>query len=114
MHGHSSHHAKAIEIHHDRLILYGCGDFLNDYEGIRGYEEFRGDLAIMYFPTVDRTGKLLALDLLPLQMRNFRLRQASPDARHWLAATLDRESRKFGTAVATDPRNERKLLATRV
>jgi len=32
-----------------RLILYGCGDFLNDYEGIRGYEEYRGDLALMYF-----------------------------------------------------------------
>ena len=24
-----------------RLALYGCGDFLNDYEGISGYEMFR-------------------------------------------------------------------------
>lgn len=31
IHGHSSHHAKAIEVYHERLILYGCGDFLNDY-----------------------------------------------------------------------------------
>jgi poly-gamma-glutamate capsule biosynthesis protein CapA/YwtB (metallophosphatase superfamily) len=31
----------AIEGYRDRLILYGCGDFLNDYEGIKGYEEFR-------------------------------------------------------------------------
>ncbi len=30
VHGHSSHHAKAIEVYRDRLILYGCGDFLND------------------------------------------------------------------------------------
>jgi hypothetical protein len=26
-----------------------CGDFLNDYEGITGYERYRGDLALMYF-----------------------------------------------------------------
>jgi poly-gamma-glutamate capsule biosynthesis protein CapA/YwtB (metallophosphatase superfamily) len=38
VHGHSSHHPRAIEICRDRLILYGCGDFLNDYGGIRGYE----------------------------------------------------------------------------
>src|SRR4249919_398417 len=30
VHGHSSHHPKAIEVHGDRLVLYGCGDFLND------------------------------------------------------------------------------------
>src|SRR6266702_327149 len=35
VHGHSSHHPRAIVIYRDRLILYGCGDFLNDYEWIR-------------------------------------------------------------------------------
>jgi poly-gamma-glutamate synthesis protein (capsule biosynthesis protein) len=35
--GHSSHHAKAIEVHLGKPIFYGCGDFLNDYEGIEGY-----------------------------------------------------------------------------
>jgi poly-gamma-glutamate capsule biosynthesis protein CapA/YwtB (metallophosphatase superfamily) len=49
VHGHSSHHPRAIEIHRNRLILYGCGDFLNDYEGIRGHERYRDDLALMYF-----------------------------------------------------------------
>jgi poly-gamma-glutamate capsule biosynthesis protein CapA/YwtB (metallophosphatase superfamily) len=42
VHGHSSHHAKAIEVYHKRLILYGCGDFLNDYEGIRGLIVLQG------------------------------------------------------------------------
>ena len=46
-----------------RLILYGCGDFLNDYEGIRGYEDFRSDLALMYFADIEpATGNLAALD----------------------------------------------------
>ena len=45
VHGHSSHHPIAIEVYRNRLILYGCGDFLNDYEGISGYEEFLDDHA---------------------------------------------------------------------
>jgi poly-gamma-glutamate capsule biosynthesis protein CapA/YwtB (metallophosphatase superfamily) len=26
IHGHSSHHPRAVEVYRDRLILYGCGD----------------------------------------------------------------------------------------
>ncbi|WP_208760221.1 CapA family protein [Mesorhizobium tianshanense] len=33
IHGHSLHHPLAIEAHAGRPILYGCGDFINDYEG---------------------------------------------------------------------------------
>ncbi|MGZ5900269.1 MAG: CapA family protein, partial [Reyranella sp.] len=74
IHGHSSHHAKAIEVHRNRLILYGCGDFLNDYEGIAGRDEYRGDLALMYIGDFDpQSGALAALDLVPLQVRQFRL-----------------------------------------
>ena len=85
IHGHSSHHAKAIEIYKDKLILYGCGDFLNDYEGIGGYEEFRADLSLMYFATVDSsTGKLLELLMTPTQIRRFKslllLRISSPNS----------------------------------
>ena len=29
-----------FEVYRDKLILYGCGDFLNDYEGIGGYQPF--------------------------------------------------------------------------
>ena len=34
IHGHSSHHVKGIEVYRDRLILYGAGDLINDYEGL--------------------------------------------------------------------------------
>jgi poly-gamma-glutamate synthesis protein (capsule biosynthesis protein) len=100
VHGHSSHHAKAIEVYRDRLILYGCGDFLNDYEGITGYEEYRDDLAVMYFAEFDRmSGNLIALDMAPLQIRRLQLNRASNDDVDWLSRTLDRESQKFGTRV---------------
>ena len=74
VHGHSSHHPKGIEIHRGRLILYGCGDFLNDYEGIAGYEDYRGDLVLMYFADIVTTSHDLAdLDMVPLQINRFRL-----------------------------------------
>jgi poly-gamma-glutamate synthesis protein (capsule biosynthesis protein) len=100
IHGHSSHHPRSIEIYRDRLILYGCGDFLNDYEGIRGYERYRDDLTLMYFVDMDPTrGHLQALKLLPLQIRNFRLSIPSQRDIEWMQGTLDRESRRFGTGV---------------
>jgi poly-gamma-glutamate synthesis protein (capsule biosynthesis protein) len=103
VHGHSSHHPKAIEVHHDRPILYGCGDFLNDYEGIRGYERFRADLVLMYFPTVAaRTGELVRLGMTPLRIRKFRLQQPTPSERAWLRETMDRECVRFGHRVAGD------------
>jgi poly-gamma-glutamate capsule biosynthesis protein CapA/YwtB (metallophosphatase superfamily) len=100
VHGHSSHHAKGIEIYRDRLILYGCGDFLNDYEGIGGYEEYRGDLALMYFVGVDTaSADVVSLEIVPLQIRNFRFVQPPRHDVEWLQQTLDRESRRFGASV---------------
>jgi poly-gamma-glutamate capsule biosynthesis protein CapA/YwtB (metallophosphatase superfamily) len=101
VHGHSSHHAKGIEIYRDRLILYGCGDFLNDYEGIQGYEDYRGDLALMYFADIDlATRALSAIEIVPLQIHKFILvRPSGPDIA-WMRQTLDRESRKLGTRIA--------------
>jgi poly-gamma-glutamate synthesis protein (capsule biosynthesis protein) len=102
VHGHSSHHAKGIEIYRNRLILYGCGDFLNDYEGIAGYEEYRDDLALMYFAGIDATGDVAGLDIFPLQIRNFRLAPPSGQDVEWLQQRLDRECRRLGTRVTLD------------
>ena len=72
IHGHSSHHVKGIEIYRDRPIIYGCGDFINDYEGISGHEDFRDDLGLMYFATLDSsTGKLVNLEMIPTQIQRF-------------------------------------------
>ena len=100
IHGHSSHHAKAIEVYRNRLILYGCGDFLNDYEGIRGYEEYRDDLALMYFADVHvASGDIAALEIVPLQIRQFRLVRPSNRDIDWVRRTLDRESRRYGAGI---------------
>jgi poly-gamma-glutamate synthesis protein (capsule biosynthesis protein) len=100
VHGHSSHHPRPVEIYRGKLILYGCGDFLDDYEGISGYEEFRDDLTLMYFATVEpETGRLAALRLTPMQIRNLRANRAAAADAEWLGRTLDRVSRPFGARV---------------
>ena len=111
VHGHSSHHPKAIEIYRDRLILYGCGDFLNDYEGISGYEEFRGDLSLMYLPRLcAATGRLIDLNIVPLKMARFQLHRASSDDTAWLQKRLAAISRRFGVSVTLQ--NDNTLTAS--
>lgn len=101
VHGHSSHHVKGIEVHRGRLVLYGCGDFLNDYEGIGGYEEFRGDLALMYFPRFDASsGRLTRLDMTPTRTSKLRVNLADEAATGWLLRTLNREGEPFGSLFA--------------
>jgi len=100
VHGHSSHHPKGIEVYRDRVILFGCGDLLNDYEGIGGYESFRSDLALMYFPTFDRaSGRLIRFALTPTRIRNFRVNLAQQADARWLEEMLNREGRALGTRV---------------
>lgn len=97
IHGHSSHHPRGIEVHNNRLVLYGCGDFINDYEGIRGRENYRGDLRVMYLPELDPlTGELRKLSMHVLQSHKFRLRGARAEDVAWLGGELDRESRRLG------------------
>jgi poly-gamma-glutamate synthesis protein (capsule biosynthesis protein) len=100
VHGHSSHHPMGLEVYRDRLILYGCGDFLNDYEGIGGYEEFRSDLTAMYFPTLDAaTGSLSRLVLVPMQVRHFRVNRAEEADGRWLETRLNREAAPLGSTL---------------
>jgi poly-gamma-glutamate synthesis protein (capsule biosynthesis protein) len=99
LHGHSSHHAKAIETYNGKLILYGCGDFLNDYEGIGGQEEYRPWLAPMYFVTMGATSRAFeSLEIVSMQLQRFRLIQATRQDRQWLSHKLNKISKGFGTA----------------
>ncbi|MGZ6096056.1 MAG: CapA family protein [Polyangiales bacterium] len=100
VHGHSSHHPRPFEVYRERLVLHGCGDFLNDYEGIRGYESFRSDLVVGYAVRIDgSTGALADLRLVPFRLRKLRLECASATDAAWLADTLERVSSAYGTHV---------------
>jgi len=106
VHGHSSHHVKAIEVFKGRLLLHGCGDFLTDYEGISGYKVFRGDLALMYLIELDScSGELIAARLVPMRMRRFRLERASTGDVKWLCNLLNQLGKPFSTGVTLEKDN---------
>ncbi|MDN0198785.1 CapA family protein [Streptomyces sp. S.PNR 29] len=101
VHGHSSHHPRPLEVYRGRLILYGCGDFIDDYEGIGGYEQYRDDLRLAYLVSVAAdSGRLAGLRMVPFQARRMRLEPAPDADRAWLRRTLDRISK--GVRVALD------------
>jgi poly-gamma-glutamate synthesis protein (capsule biosynthesis protein) len=104
LHGHSSHHPRPVEVYRDRLILYGCGDLINDYEGIGSHEKYRDDLRLLYLASLQPdTGTLVGLRMVPLQARQMRLHHASRADAVRLRAILGRVSRDFGSRIDTAP-----------
>jgi poly-gamma-glutamate capsule biosynthesis protein CapA/YwtB (metallophosphatase superfamily) len=100
VHGHSSHHPLAIEVYRERPILYGCGDFLNDYEGIGGYQRYRPDLVLGYLVDCEaRTGALRQLVLMPFRLRRFRLNLPEEADLAWIATRMDQLCAEFGVTI---------------
>ena len=110
VHGHSSHHPKAIEIYRHKPVIYGCGDFLTDYEGIGGYEAFRPWFSLMYFVTLDlRSGNIRNLQIVPLCVRRMSLVHAGAENCRWLVNKLNALSKGFSTRFELT--NDRLVLA---
>ncbi len=104
VHGHSSHHPRPFEVYRGRLILYGCGDLIDDYEGITGYEEYRDDLRLLYLVSLDaRSGELDGMRMVPLRARRMRLHRADSEDAEWLRGALGRACRDFGSEVGLEP-----------
>ncbi len=99
VHGHSSHHPRAPEVYRGRLILYGCGDLINDYEGIGATGRYDPSAVCLYFARLDcRSGELRQLEIVPLQLRRLRLVRADAASRSGLQALLE-----HGTAPGHPP-----------
>ncbi|HLS57871.1 MAG TPA: CapA family protein [Zeimonas sp.] len=104
VHGHSSHHPLPAEAYRGRLVLYGCGDLVNDYEGIGEHGGLRSDLGCLYFATLERaTGRLRDLRIVPLQLRRLRLERPAPEALRWLHQLLDDAGRALGSRLRGHP-----------
>jgi len=120
IHGHSSHHPRPIEVYKDKLIIYGTGDLINDFEGLKGrknskinfrklkklwklwklngHKKFRSDLVLMYFAGVEcSSGKLLDLKIIPMQIKKFRLNYPSRQDAEWLEKRMNKACKKFNS-----------------
>jgi hypothetical protein len=75
-----------------RTAITGAAD-----EGISGYEQYRDDLVLTYFPTMDLdTARLAAIRMVPLRIRKFQLQRASPEDAAWLRSRFNECSAAYG------------------
>ena len=64
------------EIYNKKLILYGCGYLVNDYQGInfKHDQQFRGDLSLLYFIGVNhKSGNFVSMEIVPMEICHMRL-----------------------------------------
>jgi poly-gamma-glutamate synthesis protein (capsule biosynthesis protein) len=85
VYGHSSHHVRGMETYRGKLILYGTGDMINDYEGFENPGEERYNrLAAFYIVDIDPDSHTLRqLRIVPMFMNRLRLERFTPASRIW-------------------------------
>ncbi|KAJ5782853.1 Capsule synthesis protein CapA [Penicillium paradoxum] len=101
VHGHSSHHVQGVEVYHGKLVIYGCGDFVDDYAL---NEEYRNDLGALWrvvVQEVDGGVGLERLEIFPTRVEQFRANLLdSRDADHvWVRRRIRSLSADLGTSV---------------
>jgi poly-gamma-glutamate capsule biosynthesis protein CapA/YwtB (metallophosphatase superfamily) len=81
VHGHSSHHIQGVELYNGKLIIYGCGDFVDDYALT---PEYRNDLSAVWRVYVEEMDsaeeegkkkglKLKRLEVWPTRIKDFQV-----------------------------------------
>lgn len=85
IYGHSSHHMRGMEVYKGKLILYGAGDIINDYEGFenRGEDQYNR-LGGIYIADIDSvSGDLKQLQIVPMFMNRLRLERYKKGSQIW-------------------------------
>lgn len=112
IHGHSSHHVQGVEIYKGKLIIYGCGDFVDDYAV---NDAFRNDLGALWRVRLREShghdggggegGKtrleLDKLEIFPTRIERFQTNLLPvEDADHdWVREKITMLSEELGTSV---------------
>ena len=87
IYGHSSHQIRGMEDYKGKLILYGTGDIINDYEGFENlggekYNHWRG----IYIADIEPlSGNLVQFQIVPIFMNRFRLECYLKESQIWSA-----------------------------
>ncbi|KAB8078184.1 hypothetical protein BDV29DRAFT_197265 [Aspergillus leporis] len=113
VHGHSAHHVQGVEVYRGRVIIYGCGDFVDDY-ALNG--EYRNDLGAVWRVVVggDEGGKLglERLEVFPTRCRRFVVDVLGvEDQDHaWVRERIGGLSREFGTVITGELGREGQIV----
>jgi len=115
IHGHSSHHIQGIEIYKDKPIVYGCGDFIDDYAVD---QEYRNNLGFLYKltmkvnPTV-HSCSVSHIELVPTKISQFQATtEMSREERQWLGRSMGILCERLGTRTQTKPNGNLEVLST--
>jgi len=115
IHGHSSHHIQGIEIYKEKPIVYGCGDFIDDYAVD---EEYRNNLGFLYKLTMRVNPSAHAcsvsrIELIPTKISQFQATtEMTDEERKWLGKTMGILSERLGTRTQTLPDGRVCILPT--
>ena len=109
VHGHSAHHVQGVERYKGKLIMYGCGDFVDDYAL---NERFRNDLGAVWRVVVaeedrgdgDGAGlglRLERLEVYPTRCDRFQvtLLNGEDEDHEWVRRKITALSEEMGTVV---------------
>jgi hypothetical protein len=102
VHGHSSHHVQGVEVYNGKLVMYGCGDFVDDYAL---NEEYRNDLGALWRVVLSEGGggglAVERLEMFPTRVEWFRAKILdSRDEDHvWVRRRIRGLSAELGTTV---------------
>jgi poly-gamma-glutamate capsule biosynthesis protein CapA/YwtB (metallophosphatase superfamily) len=116
IHGHSSHHVQGVETYKGKLIIYGCGDFVDDYAVSRGY---RNNLSAVWRVTLrenDGHGQkklsLKSLEVFPSKIHLFRASVLDKmDADHeWVVEKVRTLSMSLETKIEKGRRDDGQLV----
>ena len=86
LYGHSSHHIRGFEVYNGKLIIYGAGDLINDYEGFAnpGDEKYCEYGALILADVSTETKTLHQLNLIPTVMDQLQLKLLCPSGQSHL------------------------------
>ena len=101
--GHSCHVIRGIELYKGKPILYGTGDFIDDYAVD---ERERNDQSFIFVVETDGQA-IVRLLLYPTVIDAFQARRARHNERKAIVATMQRLCMKLNTATTWDEQAER-------
>jgi poly-gamma-glutamate capsule biosynthesis protein CapA/YwtB (metallophosphatase superfamily) len=114
IHGHSSHHVQGVEVYEGKLIIYGCGDFVDDYAV---NTSFRNDLSAVWRVTVGERRErgvlqVMRLDIFPAKIDKFRTTVLKKDSEEyaWICNKIGQLSRDLGTKIEDEKGDNAQLV----
>lgn len=117
VHGHSSHHVQGVEMYHGKVIIYGCGDFVDDYAV---HADYRNDLGAVWRVFVregdmesGRNGLVLdRLEIFPTRIERFRaMLLGVGDRDHgWVRQKIEVLSLDLGTVVREETGKDGQII----